>query len=87
MPIHIYNSSDSFVESKAPLTNFTFCGDDLTKINQFCKSANLSFLFDFNVMLRRSDGSWNEDNARRILDFSSAQVTPPEPDPVKTFSA
>jgi len=29
-------------------------------------------LFDFNVLLRNSDGSWNSENAKEILTFSQA---------------
>lgn len=68
-------SSDYTEESGPPRSNFTLCGDDLIRINRFSQSANLTFLFDFNVMLRKSDGSWDESNAKKILEFCSAQAS------------
>ena len=69
------SSSDYTEESGPPRSNFTLCGDDLIRINRFSQSANLTFLFDFNVMLRKSDGSWDESNAKKILEFCSAQAS------------
>ncbi|XP_011341385.2 heparanase isoform X2 [Ooceraea biroi] len=55
------------------ISNFTISGADLLAIYDFTVKAELRMIFDLNVLLRNSDGSWNDTNAREIIAFAKNQ--------------
>ncbi|XP_032688357.1 heparanase-like isoform X2 [Odontomachus brunneus] len=52
------------------ITNFTISGIDLIAIYEFTMKSKLQMIFDLNVLLRNSDGSWNNTNAQEIITFA-----------------
>ncbi|KAE9542850.1 hypothetical protein AGLY_002761 [Aphis glycines] len=51
-------------------SNFTFSEEDFLSLYQFTKKSELRMLFDLNVLIRNPDGSWNDSNARQIVEFA-----------------
>ncbi|XP_027840651.2 heparanase-like isoform X2 [Aphis gossypii] len=51
-------------------SNFTFSEEDFLSLYQFTKKSGLRMLFDLNVLIRNPDGSWNDSNARQIVEFA-----------------
>ncbi|XP_014216649.1 heparanase-like [Copidosoma floridanum] len=52
------------------IRNFTITSNDFASLYDFTQKVNLSMMFDLNVLLRNTDGSWNSDNAREIIRFA-----------------
>ncbi|KAH0558088.1 heparanase-like [Cotesia glomerata] len=52
------------------ISNFTLAADDYLTVYQFTKKAQLRMMFDLNALIRNPDGSWNDSNARDIINFS-----------------
>lgn len=52
------------------ISNFTISGVDLMAIYEFTMKSKLRMIFDLNVLLRNSDGSWNNTNAQKIITFA-----------------
>lgn len=52
------------------ISNFTITDEDFVLLYNFAQKAKLRMLFDFNVLLRNSNGTWNNENARKILNFA-----------------
>ncbi|XP_029166615.1 heparanase-like [Nylanderia fulva] len=55
------------------ISNFTISGADLLAIYNFTEKSKLRMIFDLNVLLRNSDGSWNDTNAQKIITFAKNQ--------------
>lgn len=54
----------------AAAANITFLGEDWLKLYQFTKNADVRLIFDLNSLLRNGDGTWNSDNAEKMIRFS-----------------
>lgn len=55
------------------ISNFTISGADLLAVYDFTTKAELRMIFDLNVLLRNSDGSWNDSNVQEIIAFAKSQ--------------
>jgi len=55
------------------ISNFTISGANLLTIYDFAMEAGLRMIFDLNVLLRNSDGTWNDTNAQEIIAFARNQ--------------
>ncbi|XP_051162971.1 heparanase-like [Leptopilina boulardi] len=55
------------------ISNFTITEQDFLHLYKFVEKSKLRMLFDFNVLLRNSNGTWNNNNAREILNFAKSQ--------------
>ncbi|ENN78583.1 heparanase [Dendroctonus ponderosae] len=51
--------------------DITFLSSDYLRLYQFTQNAGVSLIFDLNSLLRNDDGSWNSENAREMIAFSS----------------
>lgn len=67
-----YNWQTSNNVDGQDLSNFTITEDDFLLLYKFVEKSKLRMLFDFNVLLRNSDGTWNNSNAREILNFAKS---------------
>ena len=56
---------------KKPYGTFAFSSQDWIIMNNFAAVTNMSLIFNFNAFLRRSDFSWDSNNAKKLLTFSS----------------
>ncbi|KAK0097774.1 hypothetical protein PV326_013813 [Microctonus aethiopoides] len=55
------------------INNFTLSTDDYLAIYEFTNKAGIRMMFDLNVLIRRSDGKWDDTNAREIINFSKGR--------------
>ena len=54
------------------ITNFTITGKDFLSLYQFTKNSGNRMIFDLNVLIRKSDGTWDDSNARQIVEFTKS---------------
>ncbi|XP_033209706.1 heparanase-like isoform X2 [Belonocnema kinseyi] len=54
------------------ITNFTITKKDLLDLYKFTQKSGNRMLFDLNALIRNSDGSWNDSNARQIVEFAQS---------------
>lgn len=50
--------------------NFTLSSVDFLSLYEFTKKAGIKMMFDLNTLLRNVDGTWNSDNAKKIIMFA-----------------
>ncbi|KAH0947164.1 hypothetical protein HN011_010484 [Eciton burchellii] len=55
------------------ISNFTISGANLLAIYDFAVEAGLRMIFDLNVLLRNSDGTWDDTNTQEIIAFAKNQ--------------
>ncbi|XP_070184830.1 heparanase-like [Littorina saxatilis] len=52
-------------------SNFSMTAQQWIAVNEFVKTVGWDFIMDVNELKRNTDGSWNPDNARQLLQFSA----------------
>lgn len=50
--------------------DITFFASDWLKVYQFTKNTGVRLIFDLNSLLRNQDGTWNSENAEKMIKFS-----------------
>ena len=69
--VDLFRSEWYGLDKPGPYKTFTLSGQDWMSFNDFAIQTNMSLLFDLNAFFRRNDSSWDPDNARKLLKFSS----------------
>lgn len=52
------------------ISKFTISEKDFQSLYEFSEMSNLRMIFDLNALIRNSDGSWNDSNAKKIIQFA-----------------
>lgn len=52
------------------ISNFTLSPDDYLAIYEFANKAGIRMIFDLNILIRNSEGYWDDTNAKEIINFS-----------------
>ncbi|CAG9771071.1 unnamed protein product [Ceutorhynchus assimilis] len=53
------------------IVGFKFLASDWLKLYQFTQNANVRLIYDLNSLMRNDDGTWNSENAEKMIKFSS----------------
>ena len=52
------------------MKNFTISGNDWDTINEFAYNNGLQLLFGFSALKRGTNGKWDPENAKEILNYT-----------------
>ncbi|XP_051160094.1 heparanase-like [Leptopilina boulardi] len=52
------------------ISKFSISEKDFQSLYEFSKNSNLKMIFDLNALIRKQDGSWDDTNAKKIIQFA-----------------